>query len=127
MDEILLTLEHLTRLHKAATQEPWWLGWIDETDPETDPPSAVCFADPDGMAPLLEIAHEHLGYPEAPADLRVTEAARNALPLFIALARAAHRHLSGPDAESAAALRGALERLTDVLPRKNDGTPVISD
>lgn len=118
MEHVHQALDHLEALHRAATPEPWFLVWAEPNEPDVDPPDAVGIYEHGAFSPLLVIDEDHVGDDEAANDLRVVEAARNALPLLLRAARAA-ANVRAPAANLNAAvveLDTALSALTLLLP-----------
>lgn len=117
MSEVVKVIELLEVLHKNGTAHPWFLGWEDGADFEADPPTAVCIREFDGtLVPVVETAEENLGEDGADVDLWLVEYARNALPVLLGVARAAHSYVSGPDAAGLEALAAALDELKQLGP-----------
>lgn len=121
MSEIRRVLADLEAADKAATTAPWSLLWEEpNSEAEGDPPDVIGIWDhaDNAYAPLVRLDYDHPYTDEAPHDLVVVEKARNAFPLLIAVARAAHTHVSGPDAGSYNNLVDALDGLLCLLPAK---------
>jgi hypothetical protein len=111
-------LDRLWKTHRAATPEPWFLLWEVPNEPDDASPDCVGTYDPSNghPVPLLIIDTDgHEWQDKWSDDLAVTEEARNALPLLLAVAEAAHSYISGPSAEG-------LQRLTEAI----DGLDILA-